>query len=215
MIKIITMVIILSVSLNAFSAPWISSSRGRDSSGGGRTLSGIKLRALGGLKLEHGTFGSKDNSTVKERQMNGIALDVIAGINLGPLLLGVGADGHKYLQQTEAKKFNDTNLSGTLINYSGVAGIAFGKLLLLGKYYFKSDYKLDKKTTTGESVTYSSPDSSIGASLLWRPGGKTYWSIDYMSMTFKKTALGGSSSSLNSDTQMALATFGITYGIMF
>ncbi len=183
-------------------------------SGGSPSLSRIGFRFLGNLKLQHGTLGSNDGS-VKKRKVNSIGAEAIGGINLGPLILGAGAEYSKLFQMTDPDDVSDTNLSGGITQFSGVAGFAFGKLCLLGKYYFKSSLSLDQKSPADEKVQYLSPDASYGISILYRPGGRSFWGIDYNNINFSKEDRAGTTNNFSADETMNLSTFGISYGFMF
>ncbi|MES2526518.1 MAG: hypothetical protein V4598_05500 [Bdellovibrionota bacterium] len=194
-------------------AEWISSSSGR--SGGSSGMGGIKFRLLGGLKLQRATMMSKDDF-VEKRSLNGIGADAIAGVNIGPLILGAGGSYTKFYQSTDKDDVDGTDTSGDLTQLNGVVGLAFGKLCLIGKYIFKADYKLGQKTEAGESSTYSKPDASYGISLLYRPGGRSTWSLDYTNINFTEAKIGSAKTKLSdSDEQINLNSFGLTYGFMF
>jgi hypothetical protein len=192
-------------------AEWISSSRGS-----GPTLNrGIKFRLLGGLKLQRATMMSK-NDFVEKRSLNGIGVDSVAGVNIGPLLLGAGAAYTKFYQSTEKKDVGGTDTTGDLTSFHGVAGIGLGKLCFMARYIFKADYKLAQKTVSNETAAYSKPTASYGLSLMYRPGGRSFWSVDYTNVNFSEMKIGSTKTKLSSDdSKINLNSFGITYGVMF
>jgi hypothetical protein len=195
-------------------ADWSSSSSG---SGGSKSLNfgGFRPRLIGGAKFSRATMMTK-NDFIEKRSLNGIGADVISGFNFGPLIFGGGASYTKFYQSTDKEDVSETDTSGDLIQYQGVVGLAFGKLCLIGRYFFKADYKLSQKTSDGESATYSNPDGSYGISLFYRPGGRSFWSIDYQNINFTETEIGSGTTDLSgADEQINLTSFGITYGFMF
>jgi hypothetical protein len=174
---------------------------------------GIGFRALGDIKIQHLNFGSKDNS-IKERQLNGLGIEALVGMNWDIFLFGLGAEYNKIVQQTDKEDVNNTNIGGSLINYSAAAGVAFGNFLFLGKYHFHSEYKLDKKSN-GKEVVFQDPDMSYTLSLLWRPEGNWFWSLSYTKINYDEVSLGGDESKLSSKSTMELSSFGLAYGYMF
>lgn len=178
-------------------------------------MGGVKFRLLGGLKLQRATMMTK-NDFIEKRSLNGIGADAIGGINIGPLILGIGGTYTKFYQSTDEGDVNDTNTSGDLTQFNGVVGYAFGKLCLIGKYIFKADYELSEKTEVNETSTYSKPDASYGISLLYRPGGRSTWSLDYTNVNFTEVKIGSTKRKLSgSDEKINLNSFGLTYGFMF
>lgn len=195
-------------------ADFISSSSGT-SGKSGLNFGGLKFRLLGGAKLQRATMMSK-NDFVEKRSLNGIGADVVAGLSFGPLIVGGGATYTKFYQSTDKKDVSDTDTTGDLTTYQGVVGLGFGKLCLLGRYYFQADYKLSQKTAAGESSSYSKPDGSYGISLMYRPGGRSFWSADYNNINFTEAKIGNVKTKLESaDEKINLNSFGITYGFMF
>ncbi len=192
-------------------AEWISSSRGS----GPASSSGFKFRLLGGAKLSRATMVSK-NDFVEKRSLNGVGVDAIAGMSFGPLILGGGAGYTKFYQSTDKEDVSDTDTSGDLTTLQGVVGLGLGKFCFMARYFFKADYKLSQKTANDEKSTYSSPDTSYGISLMYRPGGRSFWSLDYTNINFSEAKVGSTKTKLNdSDDQINLNSFGLTYGFMF
>ena len=158
---------------------------------------------------------SKDDF-VEKRSLNGVGADALAGVNIGPLIIGAGAAYTKFYQSTDKDDVSGTDTSGDLTQYQAAAGLALGKFCLLGKYYFKADYKLSQKTSGGDNSTYSDADASYGASLMYRPGGRSFWSLDYQTVNFTEAKVGGTKiDRSSSDEQINLTSFGISYGFMF
>lgn len=202
--------------INTANAAWTGYGPGdRNSSSGSSSLSGIKFRLLGGLKLQHGTFGSSDDATVESQKMNGVGAEAVAGVNLGPFILGLGTEYTLWYQATDPKDVGNINLSGNNHNISAVGGFAFGKLCLIGKYHFKSTYSISQKSESDDKVKYTDPDASYSASLLYRLGRRSFISLDYNLITFTSEDRGSSTRSLGSDEEMILKSFGLTYGFMF
>ncbi len=184
-------------------------------SGGISSLGGFKFRLLGGLKYQRATMMSK-NDFVEKRSMNGVGADAIGGFSFGPLIVGGGATYTKFFQSTDKGDVSDTDTSGDLTTFQGVVGLGAGKLCLLARYYFKADYKLSQKTAADEESSYSKPDGSYGLSLMYRPGGRSFWSIDYNNINFTEAKVGSVKAELNdADEKINLNSFGITYGFMF
>ena len=156
------------------------------------------------------------NDFVEKRSLNGVGLDAIAGISIGPLILGGGAGYTKFYQATDKKDVGGTDTSGNLLSYQGIIGFGLGKFCLMGRYIFKADFKLAQKTSADETSTYSKPDTSYGVSLMYRPGGRSFWSLDYTNVNFTEGKLGSTKLDLkDSEDQINLNSFGITYGFMF
>lgn len=192
-------------------AEWISSSHGS----GPTSNSGIKFRFLGGAKLSRATMMSK-NDFVEKRSLNGVGVDAIAGMSFGPLIVGGGAGYTKFYQSTDKKDVSDTDTSGDLTTLQGVVGLGLGKFCFMGRYFFKADYNLSQKTASDEKAIYSKPDTSYGLSLMYRPGGRSFWSIDYTNINFSEMKVGSAKAKLSdSDDQINLNSFGLTYGFMF
>jgi predicted porin len=178
---------------------------------GNPTRSGFKVFA--NLKAQHGTFGSKDGSTVKGRALNGAGVDATLAFHVGPFLAGAGGEYLKFNQQSKVS--DNTNLSGSMTNLFGVAGIGAGKFLLLGKYVLSSSYAVDKKSAADDKVTYSSPESSYGASLSYKLGHRSMISFDYSQLGFSKEKRGSTTKKFDSNSVMKLSTYGISYGLNF
>jgi hypothetical protein len=194
-------------------ADWPSGSSG---SGGSKSLNfgGFRPRLIGGAKFTRATMMTK-NDFIEKRSLNGIGADAILGFNFGPLIIGGGTSYTKFYQSTDKEDVSETDTSGDLIQYQGIVGLTFGKLCLIGRYLFKADYKLSQKTSDGESATYSKPDGSYGISLLYRPGGRSFWSIDYQNINFTETEIGSGTTDLSgADEQINLNSFGINYGFI-
>jgi hypothetical protein len=175
----------------------------------------MKLRLLGGLKLGRTSMMSK-NDFVEKRDMNTIGAHVIFGANIGPLILGLDSSYTQMYQATDKKDVSGTNTSGNLTQFAGALGVGSGKLCLIGKYIFKADYALSQKTSTDEKETFSKPEGSYAASLLYRPGGRSFWSIDYQIVNFTEVKIGSTKINASTkDKQINFTSFGITYGFMF
>ena len=192
--------------------PSHSSGGGGGGGGGGR---GIKFRLLGDLRLSRATMMSKDDF-VEKRSLNGIGADSVAGINIGPLILGAGAAYTMYYQSTDKKDVGGTDTSGSMTSFHGVAGLGLGKFCLMGRYIFKADYSLSQKTEDGDKAVYSKPSGSYGLSLMYRPGGRSFWSLDYTNINFTEAKIGAEKTKLSgAKEQINLNSFGISYGFMF
>ena len=176
--------------------------------------SGLRFVLMGGLKFQHGTFGSYDN-TVSKRKLNAIGAELVTGLNWSWFVVGVSAEIHKWYQMTDPKDVEDTNLSGLMTNYSGVGGLVFGPVCLMAKMYLGSTYKLDSESEQGEKVSYSSPAGSFGLSLLLRRPGSTFWSLDYSTLEYEKEVRGSSTSNLDSNTSMNMSSIGLSYGFIY
>lgn len=156
------------------------------------------------------------NDFVEKRSLNGVGVDAVGGISVGPFILGAGATYTRFFQATEKKDVSGTDTSGALTTMQGVAGFGFGKLCLLGRYYLKADYKLSQKTDAGETSSYSKPDGSYGISLMYRPGGRSTWSLDYTNVNFTEAKIDSTTYKLSgSDEKINLNSIGISYGFMF
>lgn len=185
------------------------------SSGASLGGSGVKFRFMGSAKLARATMMSK-NDFVEKRSLNGIGVDALAGVSFGPLIIGGGAGYMKFYQSTDKKDVSGTDTTGDLTTLKAAVGLGLGKFCLMGTYFINADYKLAQKTSTNENSTYSKPDGSYGISLMYRPGGRSFWSLDYTNINFSEMKVGSTEAKLtDSDDQINLNYFGITYGFMF
>lgn len=177
--------------------------------------SGFKFRLLTNLKLERASMMTK-NDDIEKRSLNGVGADAIVGFTYGAFLFGAGADYTLFFQATDKDKVSGTDTSGNLLTMQGVVGYAFGKLCLVGRYFFSADYTLSQKTQSGDSSVYSKPEGSYGISLLYRPGGKTTWSLSYTNINFTQAKTGDTQLTFSdSDEKINLNSLGISYGFMF
>lgn len=176
---------------------------------------GIRFRFLGDLKLQRSSMMSK-NDFVEKRSLNGVGVGAIGGVSISSFILGLGAGYAKFFQATDKKDVGDTDTSGSLTTVEGVAGFAFENFLILGRYYVMGNYSLAEETEAGEKSTYSKPNGSYGVSLMYRPGGHSYWSLDYTNINFSEVEIGSIKTELkNSDEKINLNSFGLSYGYMF
>ena len=178
------------------------------SKGGGSKLG---LRLMGNVKLLRGSIGSKDGTTVTKKQMNGIGADAIIMLKTGVLLVGGGGEYAKFFQQS--KTSDNYNLSGSMTNFFGAAGLNAGALSLVGKYYFSTKYDVSKSSSSSEKVFYNTPSASYGAAIIIRTGPLSAISLEYTQIGFKKEVRDGSTSKLSS--AMQLSSFGLSYGFVF
>jgi len=222
-LKQFTVLICLAMSLSAMAerpkwtghGKWLNkkgSNSGGGSGGGGGFL-GI-FRLLGSLRYHHANFGS-ENGDVAGRKLNGVGAEGILGINLGPLVLGAGAEYTKFFQMTNPVDVEDTNLSGTMTNMFGAVAFAMGQFALLGRYYLSSTFELSQKTEDGDRVEYGAAKGALGASLMYRPGGRSYWSLDYTKLTYGEQTRAGETSKFDGGEAMNLSSIGLSYGFMF
>ena len=207
---IVVCISILLMNLALFSnaeARWTGPALGDSNSN--RSSFGFKL--LGNLKFQRANFASKDGTTVKKKQLNGVGADAAAAIRFGSFMFGAGGEYIKLFQQSSAS--DNINLSGSMTNYFGLAGISLGRFALTGKYYFFSEYDLEQKSSTSEKVSYTTPSGSYGVSLNFRLSGRSVLSLDYNKMSFSKQVRNGSTSKLSSP--MEFASYGLNYGFIF
>lgn len=182
---------------------------------GSGSSKGARFRFLSGLKLQRASMLSKDDD-VKKRSLNGAGLDALAGLSIGSFIFGAGATFTKFYQSTDKDDVSGTDTSGSLLQYQAAAGFGLGKFCLIGRYYFGADYQLSQKTDAGDRSSYSAPEASYGISLLYRTGGRSFWSVDYQSVHFTKAKIGGvNRDRSSSDEQITLDAIGIGYGFMF
>lgn len=197
-------------------AEWKFGSAGPShSSGASLGGAGVKFRFMGSAKLQRATMMSK-NDFIEKRSLNGIGVDALAGVSFGPIIIGGGAGFTKFYQSTDKKDVGGTDTTGDLTTLKAAVGLGLGKFCLLGTYFINADYKLSQKTVTNESSTYSKPDGSYGISLMYRPGGRSFWSLDYTNINFSEMKIGSTEAKLSdSEDKINLNSFGITYGFMF
>jgi hypothetical protein len=194
---------------------WLNKKGGNSGggSGGGGGFLGI-FRLMGALRYHHANFGS-ENGDVASRKLNGIGAEGVLGINLGPVMLGAGAEYSKFFQMTKPEDVDDTNLSGTMTNMFGAVALPIGPFALMGRYYLSSNFELSQKTEAGDSVEYGSAKGAIGASLMYRPGGRSYWSLDYTKITYEEETRAGETVKFEDGAAMNLSSIGLSYGFMF
>lgn len=201
----------LLIFLTAFSGPvfagWVGG--GKWVPRGGKSALGFHL--LGNVKLLHGSFGSKDNTTVSKKQMNGIGADATVALRVGVLFVGGGGEYGKFFQQS--KTSDNFNLSGSMMNLFGAAGVSAGNFALMGRYYLSSKYDISKTSSSSEKVSYTTPTASYGAVISYRTGARSVLSLEYTQMGFAKEVRDGTTSKLAS--AMQLSTFGLSYGFIY
>ncbi len=179
----------------------------------GKSLGKFPFRVLGSAKYQNATFGSKDKSTVNARHLNGFGAEALAGLVLGPIFIGGGGEYMNWIQATGPK--DNTDLTGNSVNVFGAVGFAFHRFLLVGKYIFQSTYRVNKKDALNNRVQYSGPEDSFAATLVYRFGKRSFFTLEYDSLTYGKQKLGSTSSTLGSDEKMKFSSVGFSYGVMF
>lgn len=179
----------------------------------GKKLGNIPIRVLGSAKYKNGNFGSKDKSTVNPRHLNGLGADAMAGVILGPFFIGGGGEYMSWLQSSDPKDNSDA--SGSSVNFFGSAGIALGRFLFLGKYYFQSTYQVNKEDINGDKIKYSSPEGSYSIGVVYRFGKRSFLNAEYSSINFSKEEAGGTTTSLAHGEKITFSSVGLSYGVMF
>lgn len=174
-----------------------------------------KVKLLGMFKYQNATFGSGDSAVAKSRTMKGFGGDAIAGINFGPALIGLGGDYVTWFQSTDKADAGNSDLSGYSQNLYGTAGFAFSRLLILGKYNFQSTYKVKPKDASGQKIRYEDPSGSYSATLIYRPGGKWFFGVEYSHLIFTKEERGSTNTTLSGDKKMKLEAVGASLGMIF
>ncbi|MBL7663824.1 MAG: hypothetical protein JNM93_01730 [Bacteriovoracaceae bacterium] len=178
----------------------------------GKKLGNIPIRVLGSFKLQRGTFGSGDDTTFAKRDMTGFGADVMAGLKLGPLMVGAGGE---YLYWVEASENAGDSLQGFARNFFIAAGLTLGDVFLLGKYYFNAKYGLAHKVTSGEELNFIGSNQNFSLSLLIRLGKRNYISFDAASSSYDEEERDNVESSLTTGETMKLTSFGISFGFIY
>lgn len=179
----------------------------------GKKLGKIPIRVLGSVKYKNGNFASTDKSAVKSRHLNGFGADAMAGLILGSVFIGGGGEYMNWLQATDPK--DNSDMTGSSINYFGSAGLALGHFLILGKYFFQSTYSVNRADNNGDKLKYSSPEGSYSLGVIYRFSKRSFLNLDYTSINYGRQKTGGTTSDLDSDHKITFSSVGLSYGIMF
>ena len=169
------------------------------------------IAAKGGL----GSAGS-DSDTVESRDLYRYGGELTVGYRLGTLLLGGSAEYNLWRQKTKPSEVDDTNMSGRQLNVAPIVGIGLGPFLFKAKTHLMSTVTLDKKTSGGDEVVYTSAAfPAYSAQINYRLGGRSYVGVEYSSITYQKVEVDGESAKLESENEITYSGWGLVYGLMF
>lgn len=178
----------------------------------GKKFGKFPIRVLGSAKYQNGNFGSADKTTVKPRHLNGFGADANAGLVLGSFIIGGGGEYMSWFQASKVS--DDSEFTGSTVNFFGSVGVTFHHFLLLGKYIFNSTYQVNKKDTNGDKIKYSGPEGSYAINLIYRTGSKTFLNLEYTDLTYGKKSA-ATSNTLKGGERIKFSTIGLSYGVIF
>jgi hypothetical protein len=168
------------------------------------------IAAKGGL----GNAGSESDS-VESRDLYRYGGELTLGYRLGTVLFGGSAEYLVWGQKTKPSEVDDTNMSGKQLNVAPLVGLGLGPFLILAKTNMMSSLKLDKKTSGGDEVVFTSPAfPGYSAQINYRLSGRSFIGLEYSSITYQKVEVDGESAKLNSD-EVTYSGWGVVYGLMF
>ncbi len=185
------------------------------SSSGSGTRGKIGFYGIGSLKGGMSSFGSADGTTIEKRSLYRYGAELGLGLRVGVFSFGGSAEYYLLKQSTDISEVGDTNASGKQLILSPTAGVTLGRFLLQAKYPFSSTYTMDKESSGGDKVVYSSPASAYGAQLIIRLSGSSFVGAEYTSLSYEESKAGSTTEKLDSDTQINLTSWGIIYGFVF
>ena len=169
------------------------------------------IAAKGGL----GSAGS-DSDTVESRDLYRYGAELTVGYRLGTLLLGGSAEYNLWRQKTKPSEVDDTNMSAKQLNVAPIVGIGLGPFMFQAKTHLMSTVTLDKKTSGGDEVVYTSAKfPAYSAQINYRLGGRSYVGLEYSSISYQKVEVGGESTKLESENEITYSGWGLVYGLMF
>ena len=131
-------------------------------------------------------------------------------------MFGGSAEYNLWKQKTKPSEVDDTNMSGRQLNVAPIVGIGLGPFMLQAKTHLMSSVTLDKKTSGGDEVVYTSPAfPAYSAQINYRLGGRSYVGVEYSSITYQKVEVAGESAKLDSKNEITYSGWGLVYGLMF
>ncbi len=167
------------------------------------------------LKGGLGTAGTTED-TLESRDFYRYGGELTLGYRIGSLLFGGSAEYNLFGQKTKPSEIDDTNLSGKQLNVAPILGVGLGRFMFLVKAHMMSTMTLNKKTSSGDEVVFSSPVfPGYSTQLNFRLAGRSYLGVEYTSVTYSKSKIGGESLTLESDSEVTYSGWGIVYGLMF
>lgn len=183
--------------------------------GGRASGPGVKFYGAAALKGGLGESGSESTSAeMRDQYRYGAELNL--GLRFGVFLIGGSAEYNLWRQKTDPSEVAYTNMSGTQVNYSPLVGMGLGPFLLQLKTHLASTVTLNKKTSSGAEVSYSSPVfPAYSAQLNYRLANRTYIGIEYTKVTYERTKVDGVESKLSSSNEINYSGWGVVYGIVF
>lgn len=183
------------------------------SSGGGSSSSGFfgSIAAKGGL----GSAGT-DGDAVETRDLYRYGGELTVGYRFGTFLFGGSAEYNLWKQKTKPSEVDDTNMSARQLNVAPILGIGLGPFMFQAKTHLMSTVTLDKKTSGGDEIVYTSPSfPAYSAQINYRLGGRSYVGVEYTSITYEKVEVDGESAKLESENEITYSGWGLVYGLMF
>jgi hypothetical protein len=176
---------------------------------------GLDSKFIFSTKLLWANNSTADSSTIIERDLIGLGLDGMFGMENGPYILGVGVDYNLFRQITEKEEVNNTNTSGSMLSGSLALGLQSKRFVLLGKYYFYSQMALEQSTAEGNEQIYQAPSGSFEIQVHLKTGFRTFWALSYLNMTYSELVEGDREFNLTSELEVNYSAFGIMYGLQF
>lgn len=181
--------------------------------GGGAQRSGgfyFSLAAKGGLA----NIASEDNEVIEKRDAWSYGGELTLGYRALGLLFGATAEYQFVKQRKDPDDVDGTNASGSILSVAPTVGVPFGMFLFQLRPHFYSTYSLDRKSS-GKTLEYNSPELPSFTAQLVYSLGRSYFGIEYTSITYKKYSYDGDESSLDDDAKVNFANLGLVYGFKF
>lgn len=183
---------------------------GRGGSSSSKKLFSFRMN-LGG-SAGYGSVNSEDNSLIPKSKMMNYGVDGLVGIQMGPFLFAGGADYTMWDQTTKPSEVGNINTTGKMKNTSGVFGLSLGPVEVIGRYHLKSTYEFTNKDSSGNTLSYSGPESSYTIQLLMH-SGLTYYGVDYKSITYSSYDTGGVTQTTSQANKATFTSVGFVLGI--
>ena len=168
-----------------------------------------------GLKGSYGSNASDDGVTVKDRKFAAYGLDAILGLKWSGFIVGGGFDYNMWRQLTSPSSVGNSNTQGKQINVTPVFGFQWQFVQLLGKYFWKSTYSLDKNDANGATISYGAPDASFALQARILSSGSSYLGLEYAAAKYEEVERAGRISKLAVGKEMKFSSIGLLYGWVF
>lgn len=165
-----------------------------------------------GLKGSYGSNGSSDGVTVKDRKLAVYGVDGILGLKWSGFIVGGGFDYNLWRQLTSPSSVGNSNTQGKQLNVTPVVGVQWQSVQLLGKYFWKSTYSLDKNDANGATISYGAPDASFALQARLMSSGSSYIGLEYAAAKYEEEERAGTISKFAVGKEMKFSSIGLLFG---